>query len=194
MLSIRPSPPQTPQGSPAMMGDARLVAVTLDNHSASLADSRGPRRSRMTWSSPHRSSSVARPRTDHPTLRARLVGRWPRLPARAEGPHVRLMSVLGTIERRLSGFARKLLGRGASFDRSFSPRPSPTRTPTPSPDGSGPNHPPAHADERTIRRVGEAQLGGMSSAESREAYERGENPGGLHHGGRGPASPRSDGE
>jgi hypothetical protein len=44
----------------------------------------------------------------------------------------------------------------------------------------------ATADERTIRRSGEAQLGGISSEKSRELYERGENPGGLHHGGRGP--------
>lgn len=33
----------------------------------------------------------------------------------------------------------------------------------------------------------EAELGGTSSAASREAYLRGENPGGLHRGGRGPA-------
>jgi hypothetical protein len=44
----------------------------------------------------------------------------------------------------------------------------------------------SHADERTIRRMAEDELGGTSSAESREAYLRGENPGGLHHGGHGP--------
>jgi hypothetical protein len=37
------------------------------------------------------------------------------------------------------------------------------------------------ADERTIRRVAEAQSGGLSSSESAARYERGENPGGLHH-------------
>ncbi len=37
------------------------------------------------------------------------------------------------------------------------------------------------ADERTIRRVAEAQSGGLSSRESDARYERGENPGGLHH-------------
>ena len=47
---------------------------------------------------------------------------------------------------------------------------------------------PAHADERTIRRVAEEQLGGTSSQESREAYLRGDHPGGLHEGGHGPAT------
>ena len=43
-------------------------------------------------------------------------------------------------------------------------------------------HPPVvHADERTIRRIAEAQAGGISSQESAARYERGENPGGLHH-------------
>jgi hypothetical protein len=46
-----------------------------------------------------------------------------------------------------------------------------------------------HADERTIRRVAEAELGGLSTEQSREAYQRGENPGGLHHGGKGPHAP-----
>jgi hypothetical protein len=50
-----------------------------------------------------------------------------------------------------------------------------------------------HADERTIRRIAEHELGGTSSAESREAYLRGENPGGLHQGGHGPA-PRARGK
>jgi hypothetical protein len=40
---------------------------------------------------------------------------------------------------------------------------------------------PETADERTIRRVAEAQAGGISSQESDARYERGENPGGLHH-------------
>ncbi len=38
-----------------------------------------------------------------------------------------------------------------------------------------------HADEGTIRRVAEAQRGGLSSRESWARYLRGENPGGLHH-------------
>jgi len=47
-----------------------------------------------------------------------------------------------------------------------------------------------HVDERTIRKIAEEQDGGISSASSRSAYERGENPGGLHHGGtRGIAAP-----
>jgi len=50
-----------------------------------------------------------------------------------------------------------------------------------------------HADERTIRRAAEAELGGMSSEESRRAYENGENPGGLHHRGASPYTPRHEG-
>jgi hypothetical protein len=38
-----------------------------------------------------------------------------------------------------------------------------------------------HADERTIRRMAEAERGGTSSRESWARYLRGENPGGLHH-------------
>lgn len=37
------------------------------------------------------------------------------------------------------------------------------------------------ADERTMRRVAEAQNGGISSAESDARFARGENPGGMHH-------------
>jgi len=40
---------------------------------------------------------------------------------------------------------------------------------------------PMHADERTIRRIAEAQRGGLSSEESAARYARGENPGGRHH-------------
>lgn len=40
---------------------------------------------------------------------------------------------------------------------------------------------PAKADERTIRRIAEAQNGGISSAEGTERWLRGDNPGGLHH-------------
>ncbi len=41
--------------------------------------------------------------------------------------------------------------------------------------------PSEHADERALRRVAEAQRGGLSSRESDARYQRGENPGGLHH-------------
>jgi hypothetical protein len=40
---------------------------------------------------------------------------------------------------------------------------------------------PEVADERTMRRIAEAQHGGISSAEGTERWLRGENPGGLHH-------------
>ncbi|MDC3962700.1 hypothetical protein [Polyangium jinanense] len=39
---------------------------------------------------------------------------------------------------------------------------------------------PKQADERTIRRIAEAQAGGISSQESDARYESGEHPGGLH--------------
>jgi hypothetical protein len=51
---------------------------------------------------------------------------------------------------------------------------------------------PEHTDEATIRHTAEAQLGGTSSSESRDAYLRGDNPGGLHRGGHGP-EPRKHG-
>jgi hypothetical protein len=37
------------------------------------------------------------------------------------------------------------------------------------------------SDERTLRRVAEAQQGGLSSQESAARYARGDNPGGIHH-------------
>lgn len=37
------------------------------------------------------------------------------------------------------------------------------------------------ADERTLRRLAESERGGLSTRESAARYERGENPGGLHH-------------
>lgn len=39
---------------------------------------------------------------------------------------------------------------------------------------------PKTSDERTMRRIAEAQAGGMSSQEGRARYEHGEHPGGLH--------------
>jgi hypothetical protein len=41
--------------------------------------------------------------------------------------------------------------------------------------------PSERADERTLRRQAEREGGGLSSRESVARYERGENPGGLHH-------------
>ena len=38
-----------------------------------------------------------------------------------------------------------------------------------------------HADERTLRRVAEAERGGISSEESAARFARQENPGGTHH-------------
>jgi predicted lipid-binding transport protein (Tim44 family) len=43
-----------------------------------------------------------------------------------------------------------------------------------------PEQPAEHADERSIRRMAEAEHGGTSSAESAARYERGENAGGTH--------------
>ena len=40
---------------------------------------------------------------------------------------------------------------------------------------------PAHADERTIRRMAEAERGGLSSQQSAALYASGQNPGGTHH-------------
>jgi hypothetical protein len=40
---------------------------------------------------------------------------------------------------------------------------------------------PVHADERTLRRMAEAERGGISSAESAARWQRGDNPGGMHH-------------
>lgn len=62
--------------------------------------------------------------------------------------------------------------------------PSPERRAAPRSDGqtsSAKPRAPAHADERTIRRIAEAERGGLSSKESAARYMRGENPGGLHH-------------
>ena len=38
-----------------------------------------------------------------------------------------------------------------------------------------------HADDRTLRRVAEAERGGISSEESAARFARQENPGGTHH-------------
>ena len=82
-------------------------------------------------------------------------------------------------------FARKLFHRERLVTRRTAGEPTGPETPAMRIEAPSP---PEHADERTIRRVGEAQLGGMSSEESRDAYLRGENPGGLHHGGKKPES------
>lgn len=47
---------------------------------------------------------------------------------------------------------------------------------------SSPNSEPEHADERTIRRIAEEQVGGMSTDEMIERYESGEHPGGMQGG------------
>ena len=44
-----------------------------------------------------------------------------------------------------------------------------------------PGETPAHADERTARRLAEAERGGLGSAESAARWASGDNPGGLHH-------------
>lgn len=56
---------------------------------------------------------------------------------------------------------------------------------------SAPREPasPAGTDERSARRRGEQAHGGISSQEAAERWERGENPGGLHH-----KAPRHPGE
>jgi hypothetical protein len=55
------------------------------------------------------------------------------------------------------------------------------RAPPPEPEGSRVARPPVGGDERTARRLAEAEHGGLSSAESAARWERGENPGGTHH-------------
>ncbi len=51
---------------------------------------------------------------------------------------------------------------------------------------------PKTSDERTMRRIAEAQVGGMSSEEGRARYEHGEHRGGLH--GKAPPLPPPDAE
>src|SRR5262245_35638662 len=48
------------------------------------------------------------------------------------------------------------------------------------PSARSPASVPETADERTIRRMAEAERGGMSSAEGIDRWLRGDNPGGLH--------------
>ncbi|MFT3770722.1 MAG: hypothetical protein QM820_35310 [Minicystis sp.] len=55
------------------------------------------------------------------------------------------------------------------------------------PDQRQPKAIPKVADERTMRRIAEAQNGGISSEEGMNRWLRGENPGGLHH--KAPRSP-----
>lgn len=95
------------------------------------------------------------------------------------------MSIIGSIWRLLGSVTRT---RGRYSRSAVTPRQDVARA------SEHEVRAPAHADERTIRRVGEAQLGGTSSEASREAYERGENPGGLHQGGKGPLPIHGDAE
>jgi hypothetical protein len=72
--------------------------------------------------------------------------------------------------RCLDGLARALVRRVLARRTLEAPR---------TPGGSGGTL--ARADERTARRIAEAQRGGVSSAESAARWAAGENPGGLHH-------------
>jgi len=84
------------------------------------------------------------------------------------------MSLLHTVEKGITRLVRRFADRHRA-----APRRAPERRDSVQ----------VHADERTIRRAAEAQDGGVSSQESRAAYERGENPGGLHRGGKRPHMP-----
>lgn len=70
-----------------------------------------------------------------------------------------VMEAFGRLLQRLGGGRRAALGPR---------RPSERRAPV-------------VADERTMRRIAEAQAGGISSAEAAGRWRRGENPGGIHH-------------
>jgi hypothetical protein len=87
-------------------------------------------------------------------------------------------SIAGALRRVLTFAVR----RAENWREQRSQRRSTTTTTTTT---RAPSHQ-AHADEATIRHMAEEQLGGISSEESRNAYLRGEHPGGLHHGGPGP--------
>ncbi|HKQ70614.1 MAG TPA: hypothetical protein VJT73_14810 [Polyangiaceae bacterium] len=95
------------------------------------------------------------------------------------------MSILGRLEARLWGFAQRIPGYrwiAEPRHRTFA-HGGEQRDPTDSPERV------PHADERTIRRRAEVELGGTSSEVTREAYERGDLPGGLRRGGKGPETP-----
>ena len=97
---------------------------------------------------------------------------------------------------RVAGLARRMIPTA----KPSQPRASETRAGAPGSAAKAPPSapraatPPADrlraADEATIRHRAEAELGGTSSEESRRAWERGENPGGLHHRGHGPTAPQ----
>jgi hypothetical protein len=79
----------------------------------------------------------------------------------------------------------KLVDVGISISRFTSERrerrAQQRREPTEAPAAPAEGAPPRTSDERTQRRMAEAQHGGISSAEGSARWERGENPGGLHH-------------
>jgi hypothetical protein len=103
------------------------------------------------------------------------------------------MTIRGLIERRLVELARRF-ARETRTGAQTTNEPQPPDEPTTS--ASTPNEArdedtrPTHADERTIRRMGEAEHGGRSTEDSRKAYERGDTPGGLHGGVRRPRPSR----
>jgi len=95
--------------------------------------------------------------------------------------------------QRVAGLARRFLSNGPAAAEP--PPRAPQGQPANRPQAAAPERavtPPAErlqpADEATIRHRAEAELGGTSSEESRRAWERGENPGGLHHKGHGPTA------
>lgn len=78
---------------------------------------------------------------------------------------------LGLLLLRFAGGQRQ-----RRYDVRLAPAPATLKhAPSPSPTI------PEHADERTRRRMAEAEHGGVSSEEGTERWLRGENPGGLHH-------------
>jgi hypothetical protein len=88
------------------------------------------------------------------------------------------MSLLHMVEKGITRLVRRFAGTHRA-------------TPAGSAEPRGPVR--VHADERAIRRTAEVQDGGVSSEESRAAYERGDNPGGLHRGGKNPDMPHRGG-
>ena len=88
-------------------------------------------------------------------------------------PAIHRKQAASYLRREVDGMLTSYLSKRK---RSSSPESSPQSSPVSQSSSTS-----AHADERTIRKMAEAQVGGVSSEESRLAYERGDNPGGLHH-------------
>lgn len=84
---------------------------------------------------------------------------------------------------RIWSYSQRIMDKLMGVEALPSP-PSPQQRAAPGSDGkpsSVTRSAPGHADERTFRRIAEAERGGLSSKESAARYMRGENPGGLHH-------------